>query len=108
VALCPSSVIELADLPDAVRAGALDRSAAVLRGPALSPNSCSRLATARERGERDDIVAALQKAGNNRLRAAVALGISRRTLYKKLHRYGLMDRATDRLSGGYLLAGSSG
>jgi DNA-binding NtrC family response regulator len=94
VALCPRSVIELADLPDAVRAGTLDRSAAVLREPGVSPHNYSWLATARERVERDHIVAALQKAGNNRLRAAVVLGISRRTLYKKLHRYGLMDRAS--------------
>jgi two-component system response regulator HydG len=94
VALCPSSVIELADLPDAVRAGTLDRLADVLRGPASFPKRCSWLATARERGERDHIMAALQKAGNNRLRAAAVLGISRRTLYKKLHRYGLMDRAS--------------
>jgi DNA-binding NtrC family response regulator len=34
---------------------------------------------------------ALRKHGNNRLRAARELGISRRTLYKKLHRYGLME-----------------
>jgi hypothetical protein len=32
----------------------------------------------------------LQKYRNNRLRAAAELGISRMTLYKKLHRYGLM------------------
>ena len=37
------------------------------------------------------IVEALRKHGNNRLRAAAELGISRMALYKKLHKYGLMD-----------------
>jgi DNA-binding NtrC family response regulator len=36
---------------------------------------------------------ALLRHGNNRLRAASALGISRMTLYKKLHKYGLMETA---------------
>ena len=34
---------------------------------------------------------ALRKHGNNRLRAAAELGISRMGLYKKLHKYGLMQ-----------------
>jgi hypothetical protein len=38
----------------------------------------------------------LRKHGNNRLRAALELGISRRTLYKKLHRYGLMETSLSR------------
>ena len=44
---------------------------------------------AREQVEIERITQALQRYGNNRLRAAAALGISRRTLYKKLHRYSL-------------------
>ena len=36
------------------------------------------------------IAEALQKHKNNRSRVAVELGISRETLYKKLHRYGLI------------------
>jgi transcriptional regulator of acetoin/glycerol metabolism len=39
------------------------------------------------------IAQALQRHNNNRLRAAAELGISRMTLYKKLHRYGLMRGA---------------
>ena len=39
------------------------------------------------------IVEALRKHGNNRLRAAAELGISRMTLYNKLHKYGLIDLA---------------
>jgi transcriptional regulator of acetoin/glycerol metabolism len=34
---------------------------------------------------------ALRKHGNNRLRAAEELGISRMGLYKNLHKYGLMS-----------------
>ena len=37
------------------------------------------------------ITEALQRHGNNRLRAAAELGISRMGLYKKLHKYGLMQ-----------------
>jgi DNA-binding NtrC family response regulator len=33
---------------------------------------------------------ALERNGHNRQRAAADLGISRMTLYKKLHKYGLM------------------
>jgi transcriptional regulator with PAS, ATPase and Fis domain len=40
--------------------------------------------------ERVQITAALERNGNNRLRAAAELGISRMTLYKKLHKLGLM------------------
>ena len=39
--------------------------------------------------ERDAIVAALGTAEGNRVEAAAALGISRSTLYRKLHAYGL-------------------
>ena len=37
------------------------------------------------------IAQALEKHGNNRLRTASELGISRMTLYKKLYKYGLMN-----------------
>ena len=39
----------------------------------------------------DSLLLALRKHGNNRLRAAAELGISRMGLYKKLHKYGLMQ-----------------
>jgi DNA-binding NtrC family response regulator len=44
----------------------------------------------REEAEITQIKGALQKHGNNRLRAAEELGISRMGLYKKLHKYGLI------------------
>ena len=50
----------------------------------------STLAESKEAVEREQITAALQRNGNNRLRAAADLGISRMTLYKKLHKFGLL------------------
>jgi DNA-binding NtrC family response regulator len=53
----------------------------------------SSLARARLRGEIRRILEALDVSGNNRAQAARNLGISRVALYKKLHKYGLMDVA---------------
>jgi DNA-binding NtrC family response regulator len=103
VALCPGCSIEVEDLPDAVRsaaASAVHRAYPVERREV--PTIPSALRHARGQAESVLILQALHKHGNNRLRAARELGISRRTLYKKLHRYGLMDLGlprTDRRSG---------
>src|SRR5262249_36499805 len=56
----------------------------------LPPVVRSTLAESRERTELWRITEALERNGRNRLRAAAELGISRMTLYKKLHKYGLM------------------
>jgi two-component system response regulator HydG len=56
----------------------------------LPPVVRSTLAESRERTELWRIIEALERNGRNRLRAAAELGISRMTLYKKLHKYGLM------------------
>src|SRR5262249_9060410 len=50
----------------------------------------STLAESKEWTELSLITEALERNGQNRLRAAAELGISRMTLYKKLHKYGLM------------------
>jgi two-component system response regulator HydG len=81
VALCPGAEIQLEDLPEMLLAS-------LENGPAVAASG-SVLEQAREEAEVARIMEALRKHGNNRLRAAAALGISRRTLYKKLHRYGL-------------------
>lgn len=54
------------------------------------------LAHSREEAEILWITAALSKHKNNRLRAAQELGISRMSLYNKMHRYGLFSRKTQR------------
>jgi DNA-binding NtrC family response regulator len=109
VALSVSLEIELEDLPeplqrkatasgfadaDARRAAAAPWAAlraAVLHAPA--PSFPSTLARTKDDAERFRITDALQRHANNRLRAAAELGISRMTLYKKLHKYGLMGSA---------------
>jgi DNA-binding NtrC family response regulator len=48
------------------------------------------LARTKDEAELVRITDALERHQNNRLRAAAELGISRMTLYKKLHKYGLM------------------
>ena len=55
-----------------------------------TPPSASTLAESKHVAERERIEEALERNGNNRLRAAAELGISRMTLYKKLRRLGLM------------------
>jgi DNA-binding NtrC family response regulator len=110
IALCPDTVIQLDDLPQNVREArsAAGAGASLLAGerPAsgatvaavgrevAAPVGCSTPATlAQTKGEAEAarIVAALERNNNNRLRAAAELGISRMTLYKKLHQYGLME-----------------
>jgi transcriptional regulator with PAS, ATPase and Fis domain len=59
---------------------------------AESSETVATLDQARDGAEATQIHAVLRKHGNNRLRAAAELGISRMTLYNKLHKYGLMDR----------------
>ncbi len=82
VALCEGPMIRCEDLPDGFR----DPGVSALAGP--SP--AATLAQSKEHVERVRITEALDRNGNNRLRAAAELGISRMTLYKKLRKFGLM------------------
>jgi DNA-binding NtrC family response regulator len=84
VALCGSSEIQLDDLPDVV--------CSAYSGPPGYEAAPERLAQVREEKERARILAALREHDNNHTRAARALGINRRTLYKKLSRYGMKPR----------------
>jgi transcriptional regulator with PAS, ATPase and Fis domain len=55
--------------------------------PSLAPAT---LTETKEAAELVRIREALARNNNNRLRAAAELGISRMTLYNKLHQYGLI------------------
>jgi two-component system response regulator HydG len=89
VALCPDNAIGLDDLPHGLRA---------LTPPdempgRATPAAGASLVQSKEEAEKLCIAEALQRHSNNRLRAAAELGISRMTLYNKLHKYGLMGLA---------------
>jgi DNA-binding NtrC family response regulator len=83
VALCEGPMIRCEDLPD----GFSDPGAMI--EPAAPPVAAT-LAQSKEHTERERITEALGRNGNNRLRAAAELGISRMTLYNKLRKFGLM------------------
>jgi transcriptional regulator of acetoin/glycerol metabolism len=57
--------------------------------PAECFTSCQRVLMPMEALERDAIIAALHRAGGNRLQAAADLGIARSSLYRKIHSYGI-------------------
>ncbi|HYW78724.1 MAG TPA: sigma-54 dependent transcriptional regulator, partial [Thermoguttaceae bacterium] len=85
VAFCSDRTIDLADLPERVRSGFADDT----RPAESGTTSGNRLAQARREGEKGRLVQALRRNNNNRSHAAVELGISRVTLYKKLNKYGI-------------------
>jgi transcriptional regulator of acetoin/glycerol metabolism len=70
--------IELADLPEDVHA------------------TSRHVLTTWESLERDAIIRALVEAGGNRAEAAARLGISRATIYRKIHAYGIVVDGPDR------------
>ncbi|HVV50659.1 MAG TPA: helix-turn-helix domain-containing protein, partial [Polyangia bacterium] len=78
--LCGSEVIDVGDLPDAVRAAA---------APAAPDDDDLSLHAAVARVERDLILRALERAKGNRSAAARLLGIGRPQLYAKLEEHGL-------------------
>jgi DNA-binding NtrC family response regulator len=98
VALCSSANIGLKDLPDSICAAASSSCQRLPQPQQRTTATTSHSALRHARGEAEAalILQALRKHGNNRLRAALELGISRRTLYKKLHRYGLMEETLPR------------
>jgi two-component system, NtrC family, response regulator HydG len=92
VALCPGPEIQLDDLPATVRSTPTVADSPRI-APQFAPEPFSTLAQATGQAEVHRITQAMLQNGNNRLRVAAELGISRMTLYKKLHKYGLMNFA---------------
>ncbi len=91
-----SNVLErLAILSRSGRIGRSDVEGVLPRAPrgAASLAAGTDLAAARSEAERETVLRALEKAGDNRSQAAKLLGISRRTLYSKLEELGIGEPA---------------
>ena len=93
-ALCEDAEVGLRDLPPPV----LESSASPRAG--ANGHNGRTLNQSREEAEVERINEALRKHRNNRQRAAAELGISRMGLYKKLHKYGLIQPAENGVNGG--------
>jgi two-component system response regulator HydG len=91
VALCAGPLVGLRDLPEAVRAAPLAVGLPVAPSALAAGGGPVTLRQSKAEAEVRRISEALRKHGNNRLRAAAELGISRMGLYKKLHKYGLLE-----------------
>jgi DNA-binding NtrC family response regulator len=89
VALCPGIEIQLGDLPEGIRR-ARPRTAIGQSDRLNGSTSAASLGQVRSEAEASRIAEALDRHGNNRKRAAADLGISRMTLYQKLHKYGMI------------------
>ena len=85
VVLARSRKLTARDIPQNIRAGGPPRTAAV-PPPAGDIDAAPGVTTLAD-AERQMIYALLKKHGNNRTKAARELGISRRTLHRKLNRY---------------------
>jgi len=88
-AACDGSVISTAHLPFQFRTGMDAQQLGPSPDAALEP-----LDTLLARVERDHVLAALERTGGSRAKAARLLGISRPALYRKLENYGLADDAS--------------
>lgn len=92
VTLCRGEVLDVPDLPPAIRTAAVR--AGQQPPQAANGETRNQLDVARQHGERQRILQALAKHDNNRTRVAKELGISRVALYKKLHKFGLVESPT--------------
>ena len=91
VMLADGPVIELGDLPDSVRGRTVTHAVRPLLSLPTVPSVTTSVELNGSDGMNDAnrILTVLRKHNNNRCRAATELGMSRVSLYKKLHRYGL-------------------
>jgi transcriptional regulator of acetoin/glycerol metabolism len=86
-ATAPTPVIAVPDLPEEVRTAIVARSAPPPPAPLLP--TCAPRAEAGTGSGREALLRALESCSWNVARAAQALQISRMTLYRRLHKYGI-------------------
>jgi DNA-binding NtrC family response regulator len=94
-ALAAGPVIQPADLPESIRGRnsySLSPTATVTALSAAHREIPALVTDTPQGDEATKIVGVLRKHNNNRRRAAAELGMSRMSLYKKLHKYGLFIR----------------
>ena len=85
VVLCRGNSITLRDLPPSVRGEPAVASHSAVRDMLGKKN------VTMEDAEKAVIIRALKECNGNRTKAAKKIGMSRRTLHRKLHRYNLHD-----------------
>ena len=83
VVLSKGDMIQLNDLPQSVQSRGVIRSEIELSQPVIDKG------VTLEEAEKQLIIRTLQECRGNRTAAAKKIGISRRTLHRKLHRYDL-------------------
>jgi DNA-binding NtrC family response regulator len=88
VVMCRGESVEPRDLPAGIRDPA-PSPAPSIAVPAESPAEAVPGRMTMKEAEKQLIIHALQQAGGNRTAAAARLGISRRTLHRKLHEFHL-------------------
>jgi DNA-binding NtrC family response regulator len=93
VVFCPGVQLRASDLTEPVQSCLLQAQPGERMATNGIANGTPTLAQTKEQAEAARITEALERNQNNRQRAAAELGISRMTLYKKLHRYGLIGGA---------------
>ncbi|MFH1037041.1 MAG: sigma-54 dependent transcriptional regulator [PVC group bacterium] len=94
MALTKKSVLGVDDIPSPIKSE---------RPAKLPPGADLQIKTA----EKELIRSALDRAGGNKQKAAGLLGISRRTLYRKMEEYGLKDKGSTK-TGDQEIRGSAG
>ena len=83
VVLSKSEMIQLTDLPHSVQSRGVIQNEVQLNNPIIEKG------VTLEEAEKQLIVRTIKECRGNRTAAAKKVGISRRTLHRKLHRYGL-------------------
>ena len=89
VVMARGASLTLKDVPVDLRSAVADELSS--RDVGAEPEAASETALDIDTQERNLIMRALRETGGNRTAAAKHLGISRRTLHRKLHTYGLED-----------------